>query len=230
MGRRGAKPGNNRPVISGVLHVLTYECRWLRSPVEYGPNRVIYNRFNRWSKAGIWQEILLRIRPLDQVASFSVDSTTSKTHRCSAGGKGRPGNRRSAGTEAEGRRRSTPSSTPLAVGLPSISAPARRATSGSRSLCSAICGRLLAQSADTAYDSDAFRALLIGHKTAPVIRPNPTRNRGPPFDETRGKQRNVVERSFSHVNDWRRGATRYDNLTRNFHTVATLVAIIIRET
>jgi transposase len=51
MGRRGAKPGNNRPVISGILHVLTYERRSSNSPMEYGPNTVIYNRFSRWSKS-----------------------------------------------------------------------------------------------------------------------------------------------------------------------------------
>ena len=83
------------------------------------------------------------------------------------------------------------------------------------------------QLADTAYDSDAFRAFLIGRKTVPVIRPNPTRKRVPPFDETRYKQRNVVERSFSHLKDWRRVATRYDKLARNFHSSVTLAAILI---
>jgi transposase len=57
-----------------------------------------------------------------------------------------------------------------------------------------------------AYDGDAFRAFLIGRKTVPVIRPNPTRKQVPAFDEARYKQRNVVERCFSHLKDWRRVA------------------------
>jgi transposase len=108
MGRRGVKPANNRRVISGVLHVLKYGCRWRDCPAVYGPHTTIYNRFNRWSKAGIWQEMFLRIRALDKVEAFSIDSTTSKAHRCSAGGKGGLKSRRSAAAEGGGRPKSTP--------------------------------------------------------------------------------------------------------------------------
>jgi transposase len=41
------------------------------------------------------------------------------------------------------------------------------------------------------------------------------------------KQRNVVERCFSHLKDWRRVATRYDKLVQNFAASVTLVAILI---
>lgn len=80
---------------------------------------------------------------------------------------------------------------------------------------------------DTAYDSDQFRGFLIGRGTAPVIRPNPTRKNPPPFDEVRYKQRNVIERAFSHLKDWRRVATRYDKLARNFRATVILAAILI---
>lgn len=81
--------------------------------------------------------------------------------------------------------------------------------------------------ADTAYDGDTFRAFLIERKTVPVIRPNPTRKQVPAFDEARYKQRNVVERCFSHLKDWRRVATRYDKLARNFAASVALAAILI---
>jgi len=42
MGRRGVKPGNNRHVISGILHVLKYRCRWRDYPAVYGPLTTIY--------------------------------------------------------------------------------------------------------------------------------------------------------------------------------------------
>jgi transposase len=80
---------------------------------------------------------------------------------------------------------------------------------------------------DTAYDSDRFRQFLIGRGTTPVIRPNPTRKNLPPFDDVLYKQRNVVERAFSHVKDWRRVATRYDKLARNFRATVILAAILI---
>jgi transposase len=53
--------------------------------------------------------------------------------------------------------------------------------------------------ADTAYDSDGFRALLINRGSTPVIRPNPTRKNLAPFDVARYRGRNVIERAFSHL-------------------------------
>jgi transposase len=79
--------------------------------------------------------------------------------------------------------------------------------------------------ADTAYDSDKFREFLVG--STPVIKPNPTRKNIPPFDEAAYKGRNVIERAFSHLKDWRRVATRYDKLARNFRATVTL-AILFR--
>src|SRR5262249_23581216 len=52
MGRRGVKPRRNRQVISGIVHVLKVGCLWRDCPEMYGPHTTIYNRFNRWSKAG----------------------------------------------------------------------------------------------------------------------------------------------------------------------------------
>lgn len=108
MGRRGVRLADNRRVISGILHVLKYGCRWRDCRAVYGPHTIIYNRFDRRSKAGIWQEMFLRIRALDKVEAFSIDSTTSKARRYTAGGKGGPKRGRSAAAEGGGRATSTP--------------------------------------------------------------------------------------------------------------------------
>ncbi len=79
--------------------------------------------------------------------------------------------------------------------------------------------------ADTAYDSDKFREFLLARSSVPVIKPNPTRKNIPPFDPTAYKGRNVIERAFSHLKDWRRVATRYDKLARNFQ--ATVILAIL---
>lgn len=81
--------------------------------------------------------------------------------------------------------------------------------------------------ADAAYDSDAFRALLIARGTTPVIKQNPTRKRPHPFDAAAYKRRNVIERAFFRLKDWRRAATRYDKLARNFSATVTLVSMAI---
>jgi transposase len=65
----GVKPQRNRAVISGIIHVLHTGCRWCDCPSEYGPSTTVYNRFNRWSKAGIWRAIL------QQLVSFEAADT-----------------------------------------------------------------------------------------------------------------------------------------------------------
>jgi transposase len=80
--------------------------------------------------------------------------------------------------------------------------------------------------ADTAYDSDEFRAFLIARGTTPIIKPNPARKNIPPFDELAYKGRNVIERAFSHLKDWRRVATRYDKLARNYRATVMLAIIL----
>jgi len=59
-----------------------------------------------------------------------------------------------------------------------------------------------------------------------VIPNNPTRKRFHPFDADIYKQRNLVERMFCRLKDWRRIATRYDKLAANF-AAAVAIAIIV---
>jgi transposase len=81
--------------------------------------------------------------------------------------------------------------------------------------------------ADAAYDSDAFRAFLIERGTTPVIKQNPTRKHTHPFDKAAYKGRNIIERAFSHLKDWRRVATRYDKLARNYAATVMIAAILL---
>jgi len=119
MNRPGVKPKRNREVISGIIHVLHIGCRWEDCPSEYGPHTTVYNRFNRWSKAGIWQSILASLVTFDAADIQCIDSTTAKAHRCAAGGKGGLKTRLSAEAEAGEPRKSTPSSIVLAASSPS---------------------------------------------------------------------------------------------------------------
>jgi putative transposase len=84
--------------------------------------------------------------------------------------------------------------------------------------------------ADTAYDSDALRRFLIGRGTRPVIPNNPTRKRLHPFDADACKQRNMVERMVCRLRDWRRIATRYDELATNFAADIAIATIVLWRT
>ena len=91
---------------------------------------------------------------------------------------------------------------------------------------------------DKAYSSKSNRALLRSRGIEAVIAEpdDQKRNRlrkgsrgGRPvrFDAEKYKGRNVVERSFAAVKQWRGLATRYDKLAENYHAALKLVAVRI---
>ena len=79
---------------------------------------------------------------------------------------------------------------------------------------------------DKAYDVDHLRRLLRSRGTTAVIPNKITRVNRHPFDPGAYKARNVIERTFCRVKDFRRIATRYDKLARNFLAGLSLVVAI----
>lgn len=107
-GRRGARRVDDRRVISGIMHMLRSGARWRDCPEEYGPYTTVYNRFNRWSRQGVWLAIFEALTgSTGVIASGSIDSTHVKAHRSAGGAKGGPSNTRSAVRAAGGRPKST---------------------------------------------------------------------------------------------------------------------------
>jgi transposase len=88
-GRRGAHRVDDRRIISGIMHMLRSGARWRDCPPDYGPYTTIYNRFNRWSRQGIWTDIFYALTgSTGMVGTMSIDSTHIKVHRSAAGAKG----------------------------------------------------------------------------------------------------------------------------------------------
>ncbi len=84
----------------------------------------------------------------------------------------------------------------------------------------------LAVAADKAYDSQAVRQQIKDEGALPVIpsRSNATKKAYCPKRIYR--QRHKIENFFCRIKDWRRIATRYDKLARNFLAAAQLVAAL----
>lgn len=91
--------------------------------------------------------------------------------------------------------------------------------------------------ADRAYSSGVTRRLLRDRQITAVIpqkrdeiaarkRRGRTGGRPPALDETRYKQRNLVERSFALLKQWRGLATRYDKLAIVYRAAVVLSACI----
>ena len=81
--------------------------------------------------------------------------------------------------------------------------------------------------ADKAYDANSLRQLLDAQGAKAVI-PSTTSRRQPiPYNKTMYRQRNLIERMFSRLKDFRRVATRYDKLAQNFLAGALIAATVI---
>jgi putative transposase len=80
---------------------------------------------------------------------------------------------------------------------------------------------------DRAYDSAELRQWLSDRGTKPVV-PNKSNRKQPfTFDRKSYKQRHRIENAFCRLKDFRRIATRYDRLARNFLASVCLVAAIV---
>ncbi len=85
----GARRVDDRRVISGIIHMLKCGGRWVDCPVEYGPATTVYNRWNRWSRRGVWARILMALTDKGWIAETAqIDSSYIKAHRGAGGAKG----------------------------------------------------------------------------------------------------------------------------------------------
>ena len=81
--------------------------------------------------------------------------------------------------------------------------------------------------ADKAYDANSLRQFLNDQGAKAVIPSTTSRSRPIPYNKTLYRQRNLIERMFARLKDFRRVATRYDKLARNFLAGAMIVATVV---
>lgn len=87
--RRGppARRGD-RFFVNAVLWRVKTGAPWRDIPERYGSWKTVYNRFDRWSKRGIWERLFKELRvEVDDVGSL-IDGSVVRAHQDAAGGKG----------------------------------------------------------------------------------------------------------------------------------------------
>ena len=103
---------DDRRIISGILHRLREGCRWRALPAEYGPYTTVFNRYNRWSKRGLWQNMFAALATCDDPPVVAmIDSTAVRAHRAASGAKGGNEIKPSGARAAVARPKSMPLST-----------------------------------------------------------------------------------------------------------------------
>ncbi len=81
--------------------------------------------------------------------------------------------------------------------------------------------------ADKGYDADAFIVAIEANEAIAVIPPKKNRAMRREYDEHLYRERNLVERVFQKLKQYRRIATRYERLARTYQAMLSLVATII---
>jgi len=79
--------------------------------------------------------------------------------------------------------------------------------------------------ADRGYDANHLRHRLAAQRAEAVIPSTTSRAKPIPYDRRVYRARNRIERMWCRIKDWRRVATRYDKLARNFLSGAHLAAL-----
>lgn len=79
--------------------------------------------------------------------------------------------------------------------------------------------------ADKAYDADRLRNWLKKRRIEAVIPGRASRDVVYPLNRAAYRRRNIIERMFGKLKNWKRIATRYDRLAVNYLATIALVAL-----
>ena len=79
---RGKPRVDDRRVLSGIIFINRNGLRWCDAPVAYGPPKTLYNRWKRWSDAGVFARIMTGLAAeAPDNKTISIDATYLKAHR-----------------------------------------------------------------------------------------------------------------------------------------------------
>jgi putative transposase len=98
--RGPGRPGDDdRNFVEAVLWWRRTGVPWRDLPEEFGPWKTVLNRFDNWSKRGVWDRLFEFLKTDIDDEWHSIDSTTNRAHQHAAGGKGGRRRMRSVGRE-----------------------------------------------------------------------------------------------------------------------------------
>jgi transposase len=87
--RQGGERTDDRRVFNGIFYVLRTGIPWVNVPSRYGPPTgpptTIYNRFRRWAKQGIWQQIFDELQNRNPRSIQTMGATLVAAHRAAEG-------------------------------------------------------------------------------------------------------------------------------------------------
>jgi transposase len=225
----------DRLCIEAVLYRARTGLPWRDLPKDCGRWDAVYNRFRHWEVRAVWRRLWEHCQPVDgpRACHLFIDATLVGAPQHAAGALKKHGGHaaqalgRSRGgwstkSHAGGRDERTGISVVLTAGHcheSPVFEPVFAQVPPEQSLSHAIMAK--------AHDSHAIGEHLIQHDIVPVIPPKSNRLGSLDYDKNLYKCREKVERFFNNLKQFRRIATRDEQLSQTFLALIPLVAMWI---
>ncbi|WP_394373313.1 IS5 family transposase [Marinobacter xestospongiae] len=222
---RGVTAKDNRLFLEAVLWVARTGAPWRDLPEHFGKWNSVYMRYNRWCEKGLWTAIFEALSTDADFEYIMVDGSIVRVHQ-----QGAP--KKTQHCEAVGHSRGG-LTTKIHATADALGNPLRLIlTAGQASeygQAQALIEGFQAEYvlADKGYDSDGFVTAIREAGSAPVIPPRRGRKQPRECDRELYKERNLVERLFQKLKQFRRVATRYERLGRNYLGMLHIAASMI---
>jgi transposase len=78
---RGIPRVDDRRVLNGIFWVLRSGAPWRDLSEIYGPYTTCYNRFVRWRRAGVWDQIMEALAAADDAAAQMIETSVVRVHQ-----------------------------------------------------------------------------------------------------------------------------------------------------
>jgi transposase len=200
---RGAPRVNDRRVLNGIFWVLRSGAPWHDLPATFGPYTTYYNRFVRWGRAGVWDQIMDALAAGHDTAVQMIDTSVVRVHQhgaCIAANNEQDMGRSRGGLTTKIHAVVDTNGLPVQLDLTPGEAHDNR-------LCSVLLCELRPRTmllADRGYDADWIRTLASDQGAWANIPPKQNRRESICFSPYLYRARNLVERFFNKIKQCRR--------------------------
>lgn len=111
-GSPGRSGDDNRLFLDAVLWIARTGAPWRDLPERFGESNSVFQRFNRWAKKGVWQQVFDALQDPD-LEWVMLDATIIRAHVHAAGARKKAEANSSADRAVGSARRFTPRATAL---------------------------------------------------------------------------------------------------------------------
>ena len=233
VGWAGRNAKDNRLFVEGILWILRTGAPWRDFPKTYGNWNSAFKRFRVWIKKGIWTRIFEYLRDEPDMEWIAIDASVIRAHQHSAGAlkKGETPEQ-SRENQALGRSRGG-LSTKIHVIVDALGYPIDFVLTPGQVSDITQAERLINDKefhcllGDKGYDADSLLTLIKAKGAESVIPPKSNRKDQREYDKHLYKERNIVERFFNRIKQFRRIATRFDKIATSFLAMLTIASCIV---